>query len=282
MGESDIWHKNLVQRVAVAAVGIPVVVAAVVIGGWIFALLVGFVAAVAVWEYAGLVQRREVAPNVPLMVAATVGQVIGVALTGRMLAVVGGTVLGVVLVSWVLQLRRQGSALLNTAATVAGVGYVGGLLSSFVALRRAGELLPEVVPGATVLALLGAIWIGDSAAYAVGRRWGRRALAPRISPRKTWEGAIACFLATALVLWSFLRWWVPALPSLEALWLGLLIGVVGQLGDLAESQLKRDVGVKDSSAFLPGHGGMLDRIDSLLFAAPCLYLWFLLRGWLSP
>lgn len=277
MEKSDARRESLARRVAVAAVGIPIVVGAVLVGGWLFTGLVAIVAAVAVWEYAALLGKREVFPVKALVVVGAVGQVCAVHLAGGLFPALGGVLLLTVMVAWGLELGRQrGSALLNTAATVAGVGYVGGLLSAFVALRQVEVV--AAVPGALVLALLGAIWSGDSAAYAVGRRWGRHALAPRVSPRKTWEGAIACFVVTAGVFWALLRWWMPAVPGVEALGAGALLGVVGQLGDLAESQLKRDVGVKDSSSLLAGHGGMLDRVDSLLFAAPALYLWLLLRG----
>lgn len=267
------------QRVGVAAGGIPLVVAGVLLGGWVFTLLVSVVAARAAWEYGMLMRRRGVSPALPLLVLGTGLQVWLTFLRGEPFHVLGVVVLLGVLVVWTWELLgRSGAALLNTAAVVAGVGYVGGLLSCLVALRHGEFSIVQHVPGAFVLSLLGAIWVGDSAAYAVGRRWGRRALAPRVSPKKTWEGAVACFVATALVFWLLLRWWVPKFPSLEGLVLGALLGIVGQLGDLAESQLKRDAGVKDSSALLPGHGGMLDRIDSLLFAGASVYLWLLLRG----
>ncbi len=279
MGISDSGRKNFVQRVLVALVGIPLVVGAVVAGGYVFTALVSGVAMVAAWEYGELMRRRGVVPAMPLLVLGAGVQVWATFLGGEPLRALGVVVLLTVLVAWSVELRgRPGSALLNTAAAVAGVAYVGGLLSAVVALRDM-EVQQEL-PGALVLALLGAIWVGDSAAYGVGRRWGRRALAPRVSPKKTWEGAIACFLATTLVFWLCLRWWVPNFPAIEAVLLGAWIGIIGQLGDVAESQLKRDVGVKDSSSLLPGHGGMLDRIDSLLFAGAGMYLWFLLRGWL--
>lgn len=276
---SDSGRKNFVQRVIVAAIGIPLVVGAVLVGGWVFALVVSGVAAVAAWEYGILMRRRGVSPILSLGVLGA-GLQVGVTFVwGEPFRALGAVVLVVVLLAWTLELRgRPGSALLNTAAVVSGVGYIGGLLSCLVALRQGDFGMEQELPGAFLLGLLGAIWIGDSAAYAIGRRWGRRALAPRVSPRKTWEGAIACFGATALVFWLCLRWWVPAFPSGEGLLLGMWLGVVGQLGDLAESQLKRDVGVKDSSRVLPGHGGMLDRVDSLLFAGAGMYLWLVLRG----
>ncbi|MDW7997468.1 MAG: phosphatidate cytidylyltransferase [Bacteroidota bacterium] len=281
MRTSDIWSKSLVQRVVVAAIGIPVVVGAVWAGGVVLTLLVSLAAAVAVWEYGELMWRREVYPQKLLLVGGTAAQVWGTFVVGHALEALGGVALTVVLLAWAVELRkRRGTALLNTAATVGGVCYVGGLLSTLVQVRQAELQGLGAVTELMLLALLGSIWIGDSAAYAIGSRWGRLPLAPQISPRKTWEGAAACLLATAAAFWGFLQWWLPNFPGIEALFVGILIGIVGQVGDLAESRLKRDVGVKDSSALLPGHGGMLDRIDSVLFAAPGLYLWLLFRGWI--
>ncbi len=279
MEASDRERKTLARRIGVAAVGIPIVVGAVVAGSWVFTSLVSIVAALAAWEYAMLVRRRGGRPPVALVVGGAALHVWGGFLAGTPLLSLGALSAGMVLVSWIVEVgRRSGTALWNTATVVAGSLYCGGLLSVLPALRQAGLL--GAMPGALVLALLGALWVGDTAAYAVGRRWGRRPLAPVVSPRKTWEGALACFVATTFAFWGFARWWIPAMPGEEACMLGALLGIVGQLGDLAESQLKRDAGVKDSSSLLPGHGGMLDRIDSLLFAAPCLYGWLLVRGWL--
>ena len=111
------------------------------------------------------------------------------------------------------------------------------------------------------------VWLGDTAAYYIGTRWGRHRLAPVISPKKSWEGAIANIVAAglAVAVWS---WWRQGEVVIALLGLGLVTAVAAQVGDLVESAFKRWVGVKDSSALLPGHGGMWDRLDSLLFAAP--------------
>lgn len=280
MEGSDTQRKSLVQRLAVAAVGIPLVVGAVLIGRWVFAGLVAVVAGIAAWEYGRLMQRRGVLPQWSLLVGGAVAQNLLTFAFGSPLVALGVVGLSIVLLAWGMALWWwRGSPLLNTAATVAGVCYVGGLLSAVIPLQWVKGGIE--VPGGMVLPLLAAVWVGDTAAYAVGRRWGRYPLAPRVSPKKTWEGTVACFIGTALAFWGLLQWWMPVFPGGEALALGVLLGVVGQVGDLAESQLKRDVAVKDSSALLPGHGGMLDRIDSLLFAAPCLYAWLALRGWIG-
>jgi len=116
-------------------------------------------------------------------------------------------------------------------------------------------------------------WIGDIGAYYVGRRLGRHRLAPVVSPGKSWEGAAASLAASLLFGFFLLRWAIPAVPPGVALALTAAANIAGQFGDLCESGLKRGAGVKDSGTLLPGHGGMLDRVDSTLFTLPVVYLY---------
>ncbi len=154
--------------------------------------------------------------------------------------------------------------------TLLGVCYCAWLLGHAVWLR--------VLPGGRALLLfaLAITWIGESAAFLVGRRVGRHRLAPRISPGKTVEGAVAQVVASVLAALAA----VPLVPLsvAGAAAVGLLLGVVGQLGDLSESFLKRSAGVKDAGRVIPGHGGVLDRLDSLLFNLPALYYWLYFAG----
>lgn len=170
------------------------------------------------------------------------------------------------------------------SSTLLGVVYVGFTLPWLVPLRFSQELgvVPEYHSGKIVdsrfatgrellLFLFVVIWAGDVLAFFVGKAVGRRALFPRVSPNKTVEGAVAGFLGSLLVGWLFARRWWTADAKMVVLVAGL-VAIAGQVGDLAESALKRGANVKDSGALLPGHGGMLDRIDSLLFGAPALWL----------
>jgi phosphatidate cytidylyltransferase len=122
------------------------------------------------------------------------------------------------------------------------------------------------------------VWVMDTAAYAAGHAMGKHLLAPVLSPKKTWEGAVAGFVAALGVCLAFQHFvFKDALPVLIAGTIGVLIGVTGQLSDLAKSIVKRDVGVKDSGALLPGHGGVFDRFDSYFLCAPAVYYFLSFR-----
>jgi phosphatidate cytidylyltransferase len=160
-------------------------------------------------------------------------------------------------------------------STSLGILYVGLLLSTLVPLRfspAVGHDLAGAVPQRYLLLLLfGVIWAGDACAYFVGRGLGRHRLVPRISPNKTLEGSLGGFVGSMLLAWALGRWWHTSDVRIILL-LAALAAVAGQVGDLAESALKRSADLKDSGALLPGHGGLLDRMDSVIFAAPAVWL----------
>lgn len=168
--------------------------------------------------------------------------------------------------------RDPGRLVASLGATLAGLAWIG-LLGCQLGLRRA--------EGGTLwlLLLYGSVAVGDSAAYYGGSTFGRHKLAPYLSPKKTVEGSLAGLVGSALTA-LLVAQWVPVLDPAEAVVLGALLGLVGQAGDLIESSLKRAAGVKDSSTLLPGHGGVLDRIDAHLPAGGLL--WLVVRGgWLG-
>jgi phosphatidate cytidylyltransferase len=159
----------------------------------------------------------------------------------------------------------------GAAATLLAAGYLGGLGGTIAGLR----VLPPIEQGSWRLVLLLAILMtADAAAFFVGHAMGRRPLAPRISPGKTIEGTIGGLAGAAAAALAVRAIGLPWLPLDHALGLGVAVAASGTVGDLFESLLKRWAGVKDSGRFFPGHGGMLDRLDSLLFGAPVLYWYF--------
>jgi phosphatidate cytidylyltransferase len=191
--------------------------------------------------------------------------------------------------------RGRPNALANIAVTLFGAMYVSAFFGSLLGIRELfvpadfpvhahfpneGPLVADATAAAiyswggwTVLAILASIWVCDSAAYFAGRAFGKHKLFERVSPKKTWEGAIAGFLGAVAAFLIVRALVLPYLTVPHAIVCGTIVGIFGQTGDLVESLLKRDAGIKDSSALIPGHGGVLDRFDSLLFVSPLLFLY---------
>jgi phosphatidate cytidylyltransferase len=192
-----------------------------------------------------------------------------------------------VLLAFAAEMRRYqgpGGMTVNIALAVLAVGYIGLLMSFLIALRLFGESGTGM---AALLSMIIAVKLGDTGAYTVGRLFGGKIfgaarMAPLLSPKKTWEGAVGAVLFSSIGAWLTFAYLVPWLTGASAAgtpwWqagiYGAVLSVVGMMGDLAESLLKRDLGVKDSSTWLPGLGGILDLLDSLLAAAPVAFLFW--------
>ncbi|HEU0007313.1 MAG TPA: phosphatidate cytidylyltransferase [Terriglobia bacterium] len=165
--------------------------------------------------------------------------------------------------------ERLQTVLPGVAATMLGLLYVSLTLGLLVVLQRSST---SWGPGrGWIFFLLLVVWFGDTGAYYTGRALGRHSLAPLISPKKTIEGAVGGLLGNVLAAFLGKQIFLREAPLIQLLLLSVLLGTVGQIGDLSESALKRGAGVKDSSNLLPGHGGMLDRIDGVLFASPVMF-----------
>jgi len=150
-----------------------------------------------------------------------------------------------------------------TAAQSMGLLYIYGAWNTAFLLRA-------ISPWWLAFAL-GVNWVGDTGAYYIGRQWGRHKLASQVSPGKTWEGSAGSLLAAVVFGALFLPYFIPSVPVTLAVAVSISANIAGQFGDLAESAIKRGAGVKDSGALLPGHGGLLDRVDSSLFSLPVVY-----------
>ncbi|MBI3666190.1 MAG: phosphatidate cytidylyltransferase [Acidobacteria bacterium] len=184
--------------------------------------------------------------------------------------IVPGPVFFLVVTLLLLTLAMRGGRELTGSLTSAG-GTLLGIVYTAAPFRLAGDLHASSPHWLFYALLLN--WIGDAAAYYAGRLAGRHKLAPRISPAKTWEGAAASLLVSAPLGALYLRHFLPQGPSLAfAVVLSLAVNMAAQVGDLAESALKRGANVKDSGSLLPGHGGVLDRLDGLLFSIPVISL----------
>ena len=181
-------------------------------------------------------------------------------------------VLGIALILLALAMRAGDLAksLPRAALLLAGIVYIFGCWKCAMPLR-------ELNPHWLMYALL-VNWVGDMGAYYVGRRWGRHKMAPRVSPHKSWEGAAASMAASVLIAGAYLLRFVPGVAVAQAVALTVAANAAGQLGDLTASAMKRGAGLKDSGAILPGHGGLLDRVDSTLFSLPLIYAYLKLAG----
>jgi phosphatidate cytidylyltransferase len=271
-------------RVAVAAVGVPVAVGAVYLGGWALALLLALAAGLAARELFEMAELKGARPLAALGTSGAAGFVLLTLLLGEAdrqppgLGLYAAAFTLVVATAAIWARGVEGQPLLSTSVTVFGALYTGGLLSFGLLLRH----LPGVTGAWHGTALLFApvllTWASDTSAYFVGRAFGRRKLIPRVSPGKTVEGALGAVAGTVLVAvaysWVLARFPGYSMGLVAAAAFGLVISVAAQVGDLAESLLKRDAGVKDSGRLLPGHGGALDRFDSLFFTLPLAYVFF--------
>ncbi|HEX9693113.1 MAG TPA: phosphatidate cytidylyltransferase [Gemmatimonadales bacterium] len=275
---------NLLRRIAVAVVGIPAALGLVYLGGWPLAGAVSVLAGVGAWELYRLAASSGLQPLVWLGVIISAGiplaamSVLSGGLGSRwvVLGAAGGLML---VMAAVMRLRSPTQRpLAAIAVTVFGAAFAGGLPSFALYLRHADPSWASWTGTAVVFLPIVLVWIGDICAMAAGAAFGGRRLAPVLSPRKTWAGAVAS-IASAVVV-APLYGTVALQPagvtvSVGGLVvLGALISVAGQAGDVAESLLKREAGVKDSGSFFSGHGGVLDRLDALYWALPTAVMLF--------
>jgi len=268
-------NAGLLPRLAVIVAGVPCLYAITLRGGVFFLLLVDLIVVLGLRELLQLLRAKGYQPFALLAYSCSValtwyawrqGVAVPLILTGSLMAIMVRELLR----------REMSQALAHIAVTVFGIMYLGWLGTHLVLLRQLPATLGgDDAMGARLVFLLAAlVWATDTGAYLCGVAFGRRPLASRISPKKTVEGAVGGLLAAGLVGWLCTRSLVPFMTPLAGTVLGVVAGVAAQLGDLVESLIKRDVGIKDTAPLLPGHGGILDRFDSLLFTAPVLYYYF--------
>lgn len=280
---------ELTRRVLVALVGAPLVVLVLWTGGAAMATLLSAAAATAAWELFRIARAGDAHPlsRLGIVLAAVVPLVMHAEYLGLVrvpMATVMLALLGVITVA-LFRRTREERPLSAAAVTAFGVAFTGGSLSFVYALRYFDYVVGQAAGTVVVLFPLVLTWASDIGAYFVGRAVGGPKLRPSISPGKTVSGAVGGVVATVLVAWLYQRFLlIPvahlAFRSVALVGVAVAISVVGQVGDLAESQFKREANVKDSSNLLPGHGGMLDRLDSLFFTVPVMYV--LLRWLVLP
>ncbi len=225
---------------------------------WLFLAAALLMSVLCYWEYSGLVAAYGIQhPGLP-------GLLCGLIILFRPQDTLVGVVL-LVAVALVLFLKKVDlrEMLPQVSCAIFGAFY------TFAPWHFAAELRSISVH--LLLFALALNWVGDSAAYYAGRAFGRHRMAPVISPKKSWEGAAASVVASVVLGLLYLRHFMPTLPYWDIILLAVIGNIAGQFGDLVESAIKRGAGVKDSGGLLPGHGGMLDRVDSSLFSLPFVY-----------
>lgn len=307
---------NLLPRVAVALVGIPMMLFASYYGGMLFLLLILAIGILALLEFFTMAKEKGASPQTAIAIVGLSTLQIsffheriqnfilpffidsgGISMLQKLQLFITVLFLFLVLVLIVELFRNKGSIFLNAGFTIFGVMYIGVFLASLVGIRElfgaefpyylAIQHLPAVTSfsddtlaattyawgGITLIAIFASIWMCDTAAYFGGLSMGKHKLFPRVSPNKSWEGAVWGFFGSVATMALFQNYLLPYLQLHQAIVIGIIIGIFGQVGDLIESLLKRDANVKDSSGLIPGHGGVLDRFDSLIFVSPILYLY---------
>ncbi|MHB8508768.1 MAG: phosphatidate cytidylyltransferase [Candidatus Dormibacteria bacterium] len=270
-----IHRRPLVIRVLSAAVLLAVIIGAVVAGPAPTLLMLAALIMVGTYEFYTITRGMNV-PAAPwvlfpltllLLFRFQLGALPLVLHLGITLAVAGG--LAVFLLA-----RRPIDAMARWAMALAGAFYIGWMLSFYFALYTANNPDPDRIGFAWIVALAGSSILGDTAALVFGTRFGRHRFFPAISPRKSWEGAVAGFVVQAGFFSLFSQ--LANVPWPHSLVLGALVAIAAQAGDLIESQFKRAAGLKDASALIPGHGGMLDRMDSLILLPGVAYYYMVL------
>jgi phosphatidate cytidylyltransferase len=271
------------KRLLTAAIGTPLVLAIVFLApSPLFFAAMALVLVVAGWEYAAIVRPRLPGmPRGPLLLLLPLIPAVAWVLSLAVVAEVGVATLRLLLFCGALLLSVGLGTLLLLARTpleetLPALGALGFGVLYFALPLASLHLLQRLDPWIIFL-LLAIVWLGDTAAYYVGSRIGRHKMAPVISPKKSWEGAAASFVVAVLsaAVWDYCRRGTlePGLLAVAA-----ATAVAAQIGDLVESMIKRGSGVKDSGSILPGHGGILDRMDAMLFAAPVLLIGLWLLG----
>ncbi|MFC1906142.1 phosphatidate cytidylyltransferase [Chloroflexota bacterium] len=265
-------------RVISAVVLIPALICAIWFAPyWLFTLLFGSIILLGVYEFYKMFKYTDVRPFAIIGLIITAAFITGAYFSGNfesLFPILGAVVLIVVLIVYSLQ-RYTG--LITTErwlCTIVGVIYVGWLGSHFILLRGFGGSDGWNIGRRWIILALFATFAADTMAYFIGRAWGKHKMAPRISPGKTWEGAAGGFVGGigATVLLAYI---LSITIDWKLILLGCLIPVFGILGDLVESMFKRRTGVKDAGSIIPGHGGILDRLDSILFVVIVVYYYVL-------
>jgi phosphatidate cytidylyltransferase len=262
------------KRELTAAVLSPI---AIYVIGWshpyVYDATIALIASLALYEFLVLGRRKGYA--VPIVLSILVMLFIVLAFVLEPISVEMGVFLTLLIIpAWyVFRRGTLDDALQSSAIAIMATLYVGMLGGSLIRLRND---FPNEIGPKLVFFLLLVVWLGDAGAYYVGKQFGRHKLAPRISPKKTIEGGIGGLVVAIITAVVIHFTFFPQFPLVHAIIAGVVLSIAGVIGDLAESMWKRSAAVKDSGTLIPGHGGFLDRFDSIFYTAPILYVYWVL------
>ena len=266
--------KNVIKRAPVTLIGIPSLIGLTLYTQEVFLVFFTAVGVLILNELYRMGRTNSTDPNVWL------GYIIYLALVADNLFLEAEylapvLIVGSLTVFTVEMFRKRPHVLENISTTVFGPVFIGLAIAMFIKLQQLGYAgQGGHLGGYLVLTVFIGVWTCDTLAYFIGSAIGKHKIFPRVSPNKSWEGSLSGAVGAIVAMFLVMQaGWLPGLDMWDAVALGLITGIAGQVGDFAESLVKRDVGVKDSSNLLPGHGGAWDRLDSILFAAPLSYLY---------
>jgi phosphatidate cytidylyltransferase len=269
---------NLVLRLLSAAALLPPVIAAFIFGGWWLKALILLVACACLWEYGSIVAKDEPRSRVALMVVGMIAAALLLVVDSAAQALLVLQLSMIAFASmFVLAPGDLATAWRRLCTLMFGVLYIGLGVIAVVRLRDLGDGLAGAGRGGFILVAFTATWANDTCAYFAGRAFGKHKMNEVVSPKKTWEGFAGGAVGTLLFLLGA-RWLFPgafgAMSYLDMVLVSIPASFLGPMGDLAESMFKRNYDVKDSGKILPGHGGMLDRVDAVFFVAPWTLAYF--------
>ena len=264
------------NRTIINVIGIPVITYLLWYGGLPFALFILLVMMIAIYEFYQLTTTKDQTPlkifgYLFTFLLAGYYYMLPTGLYGEPLSYFLSTT---IIILFLFEMRRNiKNSTKNIAITIFGVLYIPLLLGTIIALRN----LDSTHHTNFTICMILSIWMCDSAAYVFGLKWGAKKILPRVSPNKSWVGSIAGFSSAFIIFIIFKeQGFLPNISSIDVFALALITGFFGQAGDFAESLIKRDLGVKDSGKILLGHGGVLDRFDSIIFSSPLTYTYLTL------
>ena len=268
--------KEVSLRVTVALIGIPLLLFLIIKGGYFFFAFILLISLLGQWEMLKLLKAKSLFPQrIPVFIAGIL--IITITNFGLQPLLISALILIIIIIFVMEMFLNKGSAILNIAGNILAIIYPALFLATLLFLRNNAEtLVPGENSGAWfIFNIFIAVWICDTFAYFFGKSFGKHRLFERVSPKKSIEGAVAGLIGSVLAFLTAYWFRLYEISFMISVISGLIVGVGGQLGDLVESWFKRDAGIKDSSNILPGHGGILDRFDSLLFIAPLFLILYL-------